>query len=98
MTLIPDPTEADDSKNPNGSPVRIWSGSIRKCPRRVSGVRISHDRSVAPPSEIARPGRPAGSDVGLWISSQGFGIRLVFRRVYVTRIRSPTWPESWLTA
>ena len=90
--------DADDSKKPNGSPVRICSGSIRKWPRLVSGVRMSHERSVRPPSEMARPGRPAGSEVGLWISSQGFGMRLVFRSVYVTRMRSPTWPDSWLTA
>ena len=94
VTLIPDPTDADDSKNPKGSPVRIWSGSMRKWPRRVSGVRISHDRSVLPPRASARPGRPAGSDVGLWISSHGLGMRLVFRSVYVTRIRSPTWPTA----
>ena len=49
-------------------PVLIISGSMRKWPRRVSGVRISHDRSVRPPSEIARPGSPAGSDVGLTVS------------------------------
>jgi hypothetical protein len=62
---MPEPTDAEDSKNPKGSPVRIWSGSILKWPRRVSGVRMSHDRSVVPPSEIARPGSPAGSEVGL---------------------------------
>ena len=56
----PWPTEADASKNPNGSPVRIWSGSIRKWPRRVSGARTSHDRSAAR-AERDRPARqPAG--------------------------------------
>ena len=30
---------------------------------------------------IARPGRPPGSVVGLWISSQSFGIRLALRSV-----------------
>lgn len=47
---------------------------------------------------MARPGSPPGNVVGLWISSQSFGTRLVLRNVYVTRIRSPTWPCSWLTA
>ena len=55
----PWPTDADASKNPNGSPVRIWSGSTRKWPRRVSGARTSHDRSARGPSEIARPGQAA---------------------------------------
>ena len=96
--LIPCPTVADASKKPNGSPVRMCSGSIRKWPRRDSGARISHERSVRPPSVMARPGSPPGRVVGLWISSQSFGIRLVLRSVYVTRIRSPTWPWSWLTA
>ena len=98
MTATPWPTVADASKKPNGSPVRIWSGSIRKWPRRTSGTRTSHERSDRTPSGIARPGRPPGSVVGLWTSSHGFGMRLVLRSVYVTRIRSPTCPLSWLTA
>ena len=59
---------------------------------------MSHDRSVRPARVIARPGSPPGSVVGLWISSHSFGMRLALRSVYVTRIRSPTWPCSWLTA
>ena len=70
---MPCPTVAAASKNPKGSPVRMCSGSMRKCPRLVSGARISHERSARPPSVIARPGRPPGSVVGLWISSHGFG-------------------------
>ena len=35
----------------------------------------------ASPSEIARPGSPPGSVVGLWTSSHGFGTRLVLRSV-----------------
>ena len=54
---------------------------MRKWPRRESGARISHDRSARPPSVIARPGRPPGSVVGLWISSHSFGMRLVLRSV-----------------
>jgi len=42
---------------------------------------IGHERSVRGPSEMARPGSPAGSEVGLWISSHGLGTRLVFRSV-----------------
>ena len=77
----PWPTVADASKKPNGSPVRIWSGSIRKWPRRASGARTSHDRSLRDPSVMARPGRPPGSVVGLWTSSQGLGSRLALRSV-----------------
>ena len=51
----------------------MWSGSIRKWPRLDSGMRMSHDRSLLPPSVIARPGRPPGRVVGLWISSHGLG-------------------------
>jgi hypothetical protein len=58
---MPCPTVAAASKNPNGSAVRIWSGSMRKWPRRVSGARMSHERSARPPRVIARPGRPPGS-------------------------------------
>ena len=65
MTLTPCPTVAEASKKPNGSPVRMCSGSIRKWPRRASGTRISHDRSVLPLRVMARPGRPPGSVVGL---------------------------------
>ena len=81
MTETPCPTVADASKNPKGSPVRMWSGSMRKWPRRVSGARTSHDRSLRPPRLIARPGKDPGSVVGLWTSSQGFGIRLPLRSV-----------------
>ena len=45
------PTTADDSKKPNGSPVRTWRGSIRKWPRRVSGTRAIHD---VLPAQIVR--------------------------------------------
>ena len=89
-TLIPCPTVAAASNIPNGSPVRIWSGSMRKCPRRVSGARMSHERSPRPARLIALPGSPPGRVVGLWISSHGLGSRLALRRVYVTRNRSPT--------
>ena len=54
------PTVAEDSKNPNGSPVRMCSGSIRKWPRRVSGARMSHDRSRA----AAEGDGPAGQAAG----------------------------------
>ena len=37
----------------------MWSGSIRKWPRRESGIRMSHERSLRPPRVIARPGQPA---------------------------------------
>ena len=97
-TETPWPTVAAASKKPNGSPVRMCSGSMRKWPRRVRGARMSHDRSLRPGSVMARPGRAPGSVVGLWTSSQGFGSRLPLRSVYVTRSRSPTWPWSWLTA
>jgi hypothetical protein len=97
-TVTPWPTDADASKNPNGSPVWIWSGSIRKWPRRTSGARISHDRSERGTRFSARPGSPPGRLVGLWTSSQNFGTRLVLRSVYVTLSLSPTWPWSWLTA
>ena len=77
----PCPTDACASKNPNGSPVRIWSGSTRKWPRRTSGTRATQDRSRRVPSEIARPGSGTGSVDGLCTSSQSFGRRLVFRSV-----------------
>ena len=80
-TDTPCPTVADASKKPNGSPVRMCSGSIRKWPRRASGTRMSHDRSLRPDRVIARPGSPPGSVVGLWTSSHSFGNRLPFRSV-----------------
>ena len=49
MTETPWPTVAAASKKPNGSPVRMCSGSIRKWPRRESGTRMSHERSLRPP-------------------------------------------------
>ena len=81
MTETPWPTVAAASKKPNGSPVRMWSGSIRKWPRRESGTRMSHERSLRPPSVIARPGRAPGNVVGLWTSSQSLGSRLPLRSV-----------------
>ena len=42
---------------------------------------MSHDRSLRPASVMARPGRPPGSVVGLWTSSQGLAIRLPLRSV-----------------
>ncbi len=81
MTLTPWPTVAEASKKPNGSPVRMCSGSIRKWPRRDSGTRMSHDRSERPLSVMARPGRPPGSVVGLCTSSHGLSSRLVLRSV-----------------
>jgi hypothetical protein len=54
---------------------------MRKWPRLVSGVRMSHDRSAMAPRVIGRPGRPPGSVVGLWTSSHGLGMRLPLRRV-----------------
>ena len=49
--------------------------------RRVSGVRMSQERSAIAPNVMGRPGRPPGNVVGLWTSSHGFGIRLPLRRV-----------------
>ena len=44
--------------------------------------RPDEPRPLAPrPRVIARPGRPPGSVVGLWTSSQGFGSRLALRSV-----------------
>ena len=63
------------------------SGTARGASTACARARIARSDRRGPG---ARPGRPAGNDVGLWISSHGFGMRLVFRIVYVTRSRSPT--------
>ena len=52
----PCPTVADASKKPNGSPVRMWSGSMRKWPRRGER-RPDQPRPLAPAAEADRPAR-----------------------------------------
>ena len=68
---------------------RSGSGAARSGSGRAGRAGPGRATTARPcgPSEIARPGRPPGSVVGLWTSSQGFGMRLVLRSVYVTRIR-----------
>ena len=77
----PGPTEATDSKSPNGSPVRTTMGSTRYWPRCVSGTRAAQVREVRGRSEMTRPGMATGSVDGLCVSSQGLGRRADERSV-----------------
>ena len=81
MTFDALPTEACDSNMPSGSPVRSSTGSMRKCPRRVSGTRTDHDFSLRGPRLTACAGSSTGSVDGLRSSSHSLGSRLVFRTV-----------------